>query len=75
MSNFWDLVNIEELWDKRDDFNMERWDVTFYCKDCGKISEVDRSTPTWYEFVCKICEWKNIAIWTYEWIKAKFKIK
>ena len=29
MSNFWDLVNIEEFWDKREDFSMDRWDVTF----------------------------------------------
>jgi hypothetical protein len=25
MSNFWDLVNIEEFWNKREDFNPERW--------------------------------------------------
>jgi len=75
MSNFWDLVNIEEFWDKREDFCMERWEVTFYCKDCEKISETNRTTPKWFEFVCKTCEWKNIAVWTLEWIKTKFKIK
>jgi uncharacterized protein YlaI len=75
MSNFWDLVNIEELWDKREDFNMERWDITFYCKDCKKIVETTRPDPKWFKFICTECEWENIAIWTEEWVKSKFKIK
>ena len=75
MSNFWDLVNIEEFWDKREDFNPERWEITFYCKDCQKIVEVNRPDPKWFKFICAICEWENIAIWTEKWIKSKFKIK
>ena len=75
MSNFWDLVNIEELWDKREDFNMERWDITFYCKDCKKIVETTRPDPKWFKFICTGCEWENIAIWTEAWVKSKFKIK
>lgn len=75
MSNFWDLVNIEEFWDKREGFNPERWEVTFYCKDCNEIVEIDRPNPNWFIFICKKCGWKNIAIWTKEWIKSKFKIK
>jgi Zn finger protein HypA/HybF involved in hydrogenase expression len=62
MSNFWDLVNIEELWDKREDFNMERWDITFYCKDCKKIVETTRPEPKWFKFICTECEWENIYL-------------
>ena len=75
MSNFWDLVNIEEFWNKREYFNPERWEVSFYCKDCKKLVEVDRPNPKWYTFICKICNWKNIAIGTEEWLKSNYKIK
>ena len=75
MSNFGDLVNIEEFWDKREDFVEERWEVTFYCKDCEKIVETTRENPDSFKFICNICNWKNIAIWTEEGIKSKFKIK
>jgi len=75
MSNFWDLVNIEEFGDKREDFIMERWEVSFYCKDCKKIVETNRENPKWYKFICKICDLENIVIGTYEWLKTKFKIK
>lgn len=74
MSNFWDLTNIEEF-EKKDNFIEERWDVTFYCKDCQKIVEITRPNPNGYVFICKECKWKNIAIWTLEWIKEKYKIK
>ena len=75
MSNFWDLVNIEEFWDKRDDFNEERWDISFYCKDCEELVETERPNPKWFKFVCKKCKWKNISIWTLEGLKANYKIK
>jgi acetone carboxylase gamma subunit len=74
MSVISDLVNIEEF-EKRDNFSEERWWVSFYCKDCKKIVEVDRPNPNWYTFVCKICSGKNIAIWTKEWLKSNYKIK
>jgi len=75
MSNFWDLVNIEEFGDKREDFSFERWEITYYCKDCKKIVEIDRPDPKWFTFICKECEWENVAIWTEAGIKSKFKIK
>ncbi len=75
MSNFWDLVNIEEFWDRRQEFNMDRGDVTFYCKDCEKKTQVDRPNPKGYIFVCRVCSWKNVAIGTLEWINERFKIK
>ena len=75
MSNFWDLVNIEEFWDKREDFSIERWEITYYCKDCKQIVEVERPDPKWFKFICTICDWENIAIWTEAGVKSKFKIK
>ena len=74
MSKFSDLVNIEEF-DKREYFSQERWEISFYCKDCKKIVETDRKNPDGYEFICKVCWWKNIAIWTLEWLKTNYKIK
>jgi Zn finger protein HypA/HybF involved in hydrogenase expression len=74
MSNFWDLINIDEF-DKREYFSMDRWEVTFYCKDCKQIVETDRVDEKWYIFLCKKCNSKNIAIWTEESIKTKYKIK
>lgn len=74
MSTFGDLVNIEEF-EKREDFKEERWKVSFYCKDCKKIVETDRPIENWYIFICKVCDGKNIAIWTEEWLKSNYKIK
>lgn len=72
MSNFWDLVNIEEFWEKRNYFETERWEVSFYCKDCEEIVETERTKPKQYIFTCKKCEWKNIAIWTQAGLKENY---
>lgn len=74
MSNFWDLTNIEEF-SKKEHFIEERWNVSFFCKDCQKIVEINRPNPEWYIFICKNCNSKNISIWTLEWIKERYKIK
>ena len=74
MPNFWDLTNIEDF-EKRNNFNQDRWKVSFYCKDCHKIVETKRPKPNWYIFICKECSWKNIALWTQEGLKEKYKIK
>ncbi len=70
-----DLVNIDEFWQKKEEFKEERWDVAFYCKDCRKIVQTDRPNPNGYKFICKECGWLNIAIWTLEWLKSNYKIK
>ncbi len=75
MSNFWDLVNIEQFWEKRETFNADRGDVSFYCKDCEVIVETERKNPRGYIFICQKCEGKNIAIWTQEWLKENYRIK
>lgn len=74
MSNYWDLINIEEF-EKKETFSQERWEVSFYCKDCRELVKANRPDPKGYIFICPKCEWKNIAIWTEEWLKTKYKIK
>lgn len=74
MSNFWDLINIEEF-DKRDNFNEQRWEVSFYCKDCKEIVETNRPNEKWYKFICSKCGSEKIAVWTLEGIKTNYKIK
>ncbi len=74
MSNFSDLINIDEI-DKRDNFSFDRWEVCFYCKDCKKLIVAERPDLKWYMFVCTICKWKKVVIWTKEWLKANYKIK
>ncbi len=69
-----DLINIDDF-TKRDNFSEERWEVSFYCKDCEKIVETDRPNKNGYIFVCKECSWKNVAVWTLEWLKSNYKIK
>jgi len=75
MWNFWDLVNIEEFWEKRENFDTERWEVSFYCKDCHKIVETERKNPGWYVFICKVCSQNNIVIGTFQWLKDNYKLK
>ena len=75
MSNFWDLINIDEYWDKREQFKLERWDVSFYCKDCKEIVQTERKTPKEYIFTCKKCDWTNTVIGTLEGLKTNYRIK
>lgn len=73
--SYWDLINVDDFWEKRDTFNSERWEVAFYCKDCRKLVEVDRPNENGYVFICKVCSWKNIALWTTQWLISNYKIK
>lgn len=75
MSSYKELVNVEEFWDKKEVFSMERWEVSFYCKDCEVIVETERPDPKWYTFKCKKCWNWNIAIWTENWLKENYHIK
>jgi len=72
MSDFWDLVNIEEFWEKRNYFDTERWEVSFYCKDCEQLVDTTREKPKQYVFSCDTCKGKNIAIWTAAGLKENY---
>jgi len=74
MATYWELINVEELWDKKNEFNLERWNVSFYCKDCEEMVEATRPNPRGYTFVCPKCKWKNISIWTHEGIKENYRL-
>jgi Zn finger protein HypA/HybF involved in hydrogenase expression len=75
MATYIDLVNVEEFWDKKDDFNKERWPVSFYCKNCEKIVETERPDPKGYTFVCNECSSEDIVIWTQEGLKQNYRLK
>ena len=75
MSNFGDLINIDEYWDKREQFEQERWNVSFFCKDCKQLTDTKRQAPKSYVFHCKQCKWDNIVLWTLEWLKSHYRIK
>jgi len=74
MSNFWDLINIEEF-EKRESFKDERWKVSFYCKECKKLVKAERPDKNWYVFICPLCKSDKVVIWTEEWLKNNYKIK
>lgn len=74
MSQYQELLNVNDF-KQKEEFSPERWDVTFYCKDCKKIVETQRPNPKGYTFVCNVCKSKNIAIGTLEGIKATYRIK
>ena len=69
-----DLINIDDF-EKRETFNQDRWEVSFYCKDCKKLVETQRPDSKWYTFICKTCEGKNIVIGTQEGLKSNYKLK
>jgi Zn finger protein HypA/HybF involved in hydrogenase expression len=60
-----DLINIPSFGKKKEtEFNPERGDVCFYCRDCRKVAEVTRLHPQKYDYECNECKGKNIAIGT-----------
>ena len=69
-----DLINIESF-EKKDNFNPDRWWVAFFCKNCNRIVETKRPDSNWYIFICNECNNKNISIWTKEWLIVNYKIK
>lgn len=73
-STYNELINVEGFWDRKNEFEQERGEVSFYCKDCWEIVEAKRPKPRWYVFVCPKCEWKNIAIWTMQWLKENYRL-
>ena len=72
--NYKDLINIDDF-QKRETFNEDRWDVSFYCKDCETLVETQRLKPNGYVFKCLVCGGENIAIGTTSGIKENYRIK
>jgi len=69
-----DLVNIDDF-KKRDIFDEERGEIAYFCKDCNAIVEVEQPKAGKYEFICKVCWGKHIAIGTESGLKENYRIK
>ncbi len=81
-TSYADLVNVSSFGKKREDnFNPERGEVAFYCKDCQKVVDINRLEPSipqkkkWREYIfqCMTCSGENISVWTVEWLKDFYK--
>ena len=59
-----DLVNVSAFGKKREEFIMDRGDVTFHCRDCKKIVAAARLHPNKYDYECPECHGHNISIGT-----------
>ncbi|MFA5917306.1 MAG: hypothetical protein WC850_03690 [Candidatus Gracilibacteria bacterium] len=70
-----DLINIDELNKRKEEFNPERGDVSFYCRDCKMVVKTKRPNPNGYKFICEVCNGSNISIGTLEGLKNNYKIK
>lgn len=75
MLKYSEFLNIDDFWQKKNHFNLDRWGVAFYCKDCQKIVDAIREKKDSYKFKCPICNGHNIVIWTLSWLKENYKIK
>ncbi|USN57822.1 MAG: hypothetical protein H6767_05565 [Candidatus Peribacteria bacterium] len=70
-----DLINVDDFGEKRENFNEDRGEVSFYCKECKKLVTVTRPNPKGYTFVCEVCKSKDVVIGTKEGLITNYKIK
>jgi len=69
-----DLINVDDF-KKRDVFHEDRGEIAYFCKDCNAIVEVEQKKTGKYEFICKVCGGKHIAVWTHAWLVDNYRIK
>lgn len=82
-TSYTDLVNVPSFGKKRENnFNPERGDISFYCRDCRKIVDAINLPPQKigkkmreYLYECPLCHGHNIAIGTLEWLKEHYDRK
>lgn len=73
-TSYTDLVNVPSFGKKRENnFNPERGDISFYCRECRKVIEPIRLEPQKigkeikeYLYECPTCHGKRVAIGTLE---------
>ena len=70
-----DLLNIDELGNKKEYFQEDRWEVSYYCKDCTQLVEVLRLSPKWYDFTCQKCSSASIVLGTKQGLISNYKLK
>jgi hypothetical protein len=70
-----DLLNIDEIWNKKEYFNDDRGGVAYYCKTCEILVDVERPNTKWYTFICRKCKKETIVLGTKEWLTNNYRIK
>ncbi|MDD2693648.1 MAG: hypothetical protein PHY14_01835 [Candidatus Gracilibacteria bacterium] len=78
-----DLVNVSSFGKKRENnFNPERGEVAFYCRECRKVVEPIQHEPQKigkkmreYIYECPHCHSQRIAIGTLEGLKEHYERK
>ena len=82
-TSYTDLVNVPSFGKKRENnFNPERGDMGFFCRDCWKVVEAIHLEPQKigkqvreYLYECPICHGKRIALGTIEGLKEHYDRK
>jgi Zn finger protein HypA/HybF involved in hydrogenase expression len=81
-TSYGDLVNIPVFGKKRENFNPERGDIVFYCRDCRCEVVPIHLDPVQvgkklreYMYQCPICSGKKVSIGTAEGVKEFYKRK
>ncbi len=82
-TSYTDLVNVPSFGKKRENnFNPERGDMAFYCRDCRKVIEAIQLEPQKvgkkmkeYLYECPSCHGKRVAIGTKEGLKEHYDRK
>ncbi len=82
-TSYTDLVNVPSFGKKRENnFNPERGEIAFFCRDCWKGVEPIALEPQkiWkkireYLYECPVCHGKRIAIGTVEGLKEHYERK
>ncbi|MCK9272423.1 hypothetical protein M0P65_02650 [Candidatus Gracilibacteria bacterium] len=75
MTTYDELINVPTFGKKKENFNPERGDIKFFCRDCRKIVETKRLDPNKYIYECQICKGRNISIGTQEGLVDFYEIK
>jgi Zn finger protein HypA/HybF involved in hydrogenase expression len=72
MASYNDLVNIPAFEKRKEEFIQDRWQVSFYCRDCQKNVEATRLDPNKYMYECPLCKGKSISIGTESSVKEVY---
>ncbi len=59
-----DLVNVPSFGKRRENFDPERGDVAFFCRDCSKNVEAVKTHPVLPRYECPVCKGRNVSIGT-----------
>lgn len=63
-TNYNDLINISTFGKKRENFDPERGELAYYCRDCQKEVSVNILNEDTMEVQCAVCSGKNVSIGT-----------